>query len=312
MRRRRPRIAIADTPEPRPPLIHEVAAALPVPVRTSADEVDGPTPCATCGGPAERSEPHWGVWRQHRGCERVQGEPAARLEAAARALGRRLDRTDALLLPFSAERYSTGHPEPTWTDEPLRLRLPWRHLDREALYAAIERLPELRVAAGLVPATCTDGRCAWCGVAEAVGWSAHGHTWADGTPAPLCGACSERYSAAGAPDPSWWDAQRAAIASAACAVPAMMGETAPAGLHAFAEGDEDGTGEPWSHLDPDALDAFRWGRWGRFNGAYAPPEHRAEALRRAQAADAAVAERMAAKAAEEAARADVFGFARSQ
>jgi hypothetical protein len=184
MKRRRGRVGIKvePTPEPGPLPFHEqVQAAQRLMPKSNAHDVDGPCPCLVCGGPAERSETHVGPWRRHRACEAVQAYPADRLEAAARALGRHLDRIDAQLLGFSVAPYSEIHPEPTWSDdEPLRVRLPWRHVDREALDEAIGRLPELRVDAGLTDAPCSDGNCGWCGVRESRGWASYGH----GPPGP--------------------------------------------------------------------------------------------------------------------------------
>lgn len=312
MKRRRGRVGIKvePTPEPGPLRVHEqVQAAQRLMPKSNAHDVDGACPCLVCGGPAERSETHVGPWRRHRACEAVQAYPADRLEAAARALGRHLERIDAALLGFSVAPYSEIHPEPTWSDdEPTRLRLPWRHVDREALDEAIGRLPELRVDAGLVDSPCTDGHCCWCGRREARGWASYGHTWADGTPAPLCGACAVIFERTGRPDPAWWDAQRGGIAEAVSGVPTMMGESPPAGLRAFAEGDDDGTGEPWSHLPTEALEAFRWAAWGRWGAKYAPAERREEALRRVRAEEAAWSAREAARQAAESARVDVFGF----
>jgi hypothetical protein len=344
MKRRRSRVGIKvePTPEPGPLRVHEqVQAAQRLMPKSNAHDVDDACPCLVCGGPAERSETHVGPWRRHRACEAVQAYPADRLEAAARALGRHLDRIDAQLLGFSVAPYSEIHPEPTWTDEPLRVRLPWRHVDREALDEAIGRLPELRVDAGLVDSPCVDGNCGWCGVREARGWASFGHTWADGTPAPLCGPCAAIFERTGRPDPAWWDAQRAGIAEAVSGVPVMLGETPPAGLRAFAEEEKararaingggqapineplqgpmsepgtvksdisEGDGTPWSHLPQVALEAYRWAVWGRWQGRYAPAEHRAEALARAEAVEAARAAKVAAEVAEESARLDVFGF----
>ncbi|HEY5786186.1 MAG TPA: hypothetical protein VIT65_15565, partial [Microlunatus sp.] len=152
------------------------------------------------------------------------------------------------------------------------------------------------------------GCCAWCGIAESMGWADRGHRWPDGSPAPLCAACGRVYDATSSPDPLYWPGQRAGIAEAATGVPIGLGQTAPEGLRAFAEVECDGGGEPWSHLPTEALSAFRWAAWGRWGGRYAPKQHRAEAVARARAADAAKAERAAAKVAEERARLDTYGF----
>jgi hypothetical protein len=280
----------------------------PVLTETNAHEVNEQTPCAVCGGPCPTGSVHWGPWRVHDRCQALRGDPASRLQAAAKALGRHLERADALLVGFSARPYAEDHPEPTWTDERLRERLPWRHVDRQGLYAALEQVPLLRVEAGLVDAPCSDGACAWCGVLEGRGWSSFGHTWADGTSAPLCGPCGQVYERTGEPSPAYWPEQRAGIAEAATGVPVGLGESAPDGLLAFAEVEGNGDGTPWSHLPAEALSAYRWTAWAHWGGKYAPPEHRAEALARARAHDAAKAARHAAILAEERARLDTYGF----
>lgn len=287
------------------------ARALAAGPKTSAHDTDADCPCCVCGGPADRSEPHWGPWRLHRHCQSVKGSQPSRLVAAARALALpEIDWTEASLLRFACPAYADAHPEPVWTDEPMRVRLPWRHLDRARFADAIAELPALRVEAGLDPSTCVSGSCAWCGRLESAGWGSYGHRWADGTEAPLCRDCGRIYEAAGEPDPAWWEGQRDGIAQAITFVPVMMGETPPAGLLAYAEGEGASDGTPWSHLPAESVEAFRWWAWGRFNGRYSPPEHRSEAVRRHQAAEAAKAARTAAKQAEDAARADVFGFSR--
>jgi hypothetical protein len=308
-RRQRPKIALVEAPEPGPVRPHEIAAAMAAlqPPATSAHDTADPCPCEVCGGPADRSEVHWGPWRTHRACAPLRGDPIGRLVAASTALGRHLERQDAALVPFNAPRYADTHPEPVWDTEPLRERLPWRHLDRDKLYAAIERLPELRVEAGLIERPSEWGACAWCGRAESKNWADRGHHWRNGDPAGLCEGCAAIYDRAGEPDPTYWPDQRAAIAEACSGVPSMMGYSPPEIL-AYAETELDSDGEPWGHLPSAALESFRWAQWGRWGGRYAPAEHRAEALARAAAAEEAKMARMAEKRAEEAARLDVFGF----
>lgn len=312
MKRRPARIAvkIEEAPESRPQPIHEIAAGMAAlkPPETNAHDTDEQTPCRVCGGACPPRSPHWGPWRQHPACQTVAGDPVSRLQAASKALGHALDRQDAALTPFQAMTYAEVHREPTWSTEPWRERLPWRHLDKEGLYAALERLPGLRIEAGLVDNRCTDGACAWCGVLEARGWGDYGHHWPDGTSAPLCGPCGEVYERNGSPGAAYWPEQRAAIAEAVSGVPVPMGTAPPAGLLALAEVGDSGDGTPWSHLPPEPLEAYRWAAWGLYSGRFAPPEHRAEALARARAADAAKVQRQAARLAEEAARVDVYGF----
>lgn len=153
-------------------------------------------------------------------------------------------------------------------------------------------------------AECASGWCAWCERSHAVDWLDHGHKWADGSAAPLCGDCSPVFSRRGG-SLSFWDDQRAGLAEAMTGVPLDLGEAAPALLTAYAETDDQaGTGQPWSHLPRTAVEAFRWDMWARSGGQWAPEEHRAEALAR-------LAERAAARADHESARVakDRYGFA---
>jgi hypothetical protein len=190
----------------------------------------------------------------------------------------------------------------------MRSRIRWRHVNEPRLRAAVEKLPTLMADAGLVETTCATGACAWCGTREASGlWADRGHTWSDGTGAPLCHHCATVYDRSGDPDPFWWEGQRAVLAEALTGVPVPMGTTPPT-VRAFAEAEGDSTGEPWSHLPPAAVEAFRWSAWALYGGRFAPPEHRAEALARAEAAQAAKAARRAALEAEHLREQDVYGF----
>lgn len=309
-RRGQVKVALTETPAPGQQSLSGQLAQMAAlePPKTNAHDTEAETPCAVCGGATGRSELHWGPWRLHKACQRLRADPVARLQGAAQALGHHLERLDASLVPFAALPYAEAHPEPTWSTEPTRERLPWRHIDKAALYEAIEQLPVLRVEAGLIDNVCEDGPCAWCGVRESRGWSSYEHTWADGSPAPLCGGCGQVYERNGSPSPVYWDDQRAGIAEAATSSPTLMGEEVPTGIRAYAEGEGDGDGTPWSHLPTDALEAFRWDRWIRANGKYAPSEHRQEAQRRAQAVEAAWVAHNVARLAEEARQQDTYGF----
>lgn len=276
----------------------------------AADE-PGDAPCCVCGGPVHPHAPDdWGPWRRHPRCATVTASPARRAEAAARAYAIPIEEGDGDLVRFAVANFYTVHAEPIWTDEPMRVRLPWRHVDRDGLAAAVAELPRLRAENGRVPTTCTMGACAWCGVAESLVWTAHGHTWHDGTQAALCGSCSAIYVSTGEPPAQQWELQRDGIAQAATSMPIMMEEHVPDGVRAFAEGEGVSDGSPWSHLDAEALEAYRWSRWTRY-GSYAPPEHRQEALRRSQAAQEAKLAQMAAQEAARAAQEDVYGFAKA-
>lgn len=303
---RRPKVKITAANGPRVPTTFAEPEARSETLRArqrlpNAHEVEE-SPCCVCGGPVGRSGPFWGPWRQHSACQGFRGTAAGRLVAASKALGRAIDYDEAVLVPFDPRPYAEGHPSPVWTDEPLRERLPWRHIDRQALYTALDQIPALRAAHGLDPNTCTDGSCVWCGRSESLRWYGHGHTWADGSPAPLCAVCSPVYEAMGRPDPRDFDAQRAGIAGVALGLPTAVGEYVPPGLRAFAEVETEGTGEPFGHLDAEALDRYRWDRWTRFPGS-APAEHQAEA--RARQAE----QRAARAAASVVVVPDPFGFA---
>lgn len=279
---------------------------------TDAHTVNGPTPCRCCGGPVQAGHGvDFGVWRTHVGCPVAW--PPHRLAAAAKALlSVEVSEPDAQVLTDGAllvHNYADGHPEPTWGSGE-RPGTPWGHVHRKALRSALDDLPRLRVDAGLEPSTCTTGSCAWCGVAEALGWFAEGHHWPDGSDASLCGDCHAVYLRAGSPSPGYWDDQRDAISEAITGAPAMMGERPPPGLLAFAETAVDshtGTGA-WEHLNPSAVDAYRWAVWGRFNGQYAPPEHRAEALDRVARKDAVAVLKAKVRQADADAKANVYGF----
>ncbi|HEY5786197.1 MAG TPA: hypothetical protein VIT65_15620, partial [Microlunatus sp.] len=172
----------------------------PLMPETSAHDEPGDTPCCVCGGPCPTSTLLWGPWRRHARCQSLMAYEPSRIEAACKALAIGLD-GDADLVPFAVPNYLTVHPEPTWSDEPLRTRLPWRHISRDGLAAAVAQLPGLRADAGRVPTPCTSGCCAWCGIAESMGWADRGHRWPDGSPAPLCAACGRVYDATSSPDP---------------------------------------------------------------------------------------------------------------
>jgi hypothetical protein len=274
---------------------------------TDAHDVAGYAPCWCCGGATGTHATYRGQWRQHQECTTVAGSGATRLQAAARALGLgEVSLADAALLAVAAPVFSSVHPEPTWTGGE-RMTTSWAHVDRRALKVAIATLPSLRAEAGLVASECTDGACAWCGVVSSAGWFTHGHTWPDGSPAPLCAECSAVYVKHG--EPSFPDEVRAALAELVTGVPPMMGESAPVGLMPFVEvsADTEG-GEPWAHLDPEALRSYRFATWARFGLAYCPPEHRAEVEVWAAEREAARAARRAEEEAEEASRANVYGF----
>ena len=77
--------------------------------------------------------------------------------------------------------------------------------------------------------------------------------------------------------------QRPGLAESLSNVPVPMG-FGVGDVPAYAEKAEDKYGgEPWAHVDPEALSAVRFDPWAQYGGRYAPPEHKAEALRRREA-----------------------------
>ena len=309
-KRRGVEIRVADVPEPTTMTWteREGVRKLSEPPRlaTDAHDVDWPTPCWTCGGEVEQDGADWfGPWRRHPECARIVAYPPHRVPVVARALGvAEVDGVAAALTEYRVPLFHEGHPEPTFLDtDRKRDRGAWLHVDRKALVSAISdaatEAAELQIAR---PGE--GGRCAWCGRTEAVAWNSYGHRWADGSEAGLCDTCSLVYEAREWPSPQYPEDARAALGEALSGVPAQLGSDGAPGLLAYIEAEGDGDGEPWSHLPPEAVEAFKWAEWGRYGGRYAPPEHRAEALARARQIDA---ERTAGIAAREA-EADVYGF----
>jgi hypothetical protein len=100
----------------------------------------------------------------------------------------------------------------------------------------------------------------------------------------------------------------AALSECITGVPHRLGTTPPVGLVPFCAQNGPEGDHPWAHLPAEAIERLRWTMWGMYNGAYAPTEHREEALRRAEAVEVSKA---AANASLETARArleDTFGF----
>lgn len=264
-------------------------------------------PCGTCGGAVAASDKYAGRWRVHKRCMPGLSSPLLRVQAAAaEVIGADLAREDAVLVgrEVVVQPYrDTGDASPV----PARGRLPrrWGHVDRKALRKAVQNISYLRQVAGLDPTECVDGPCGYCGTVVAAGWADHGHKWRTGARAPLCGPCSTVYLRRGSPSPSYWDAQRVAVAEALTGVGPQVGEPAPAGLRAFGEDYVPGEGgEPWAYLPVEAVERLRWSRWLRFGAKNCPPEHRNEARRRLDAQRRKQADMDAATAAD----GNVWGF----
>lgn len=276
-----------------------------------AQDVDE-SPCQVCGGGVRGNDGEfWGPWRRHRGCSPLVGSEPDRLRTAARWLAvADLSRVDAALVEYRVHLYADTHKSPVWDGEKFRDRMPWKHVDRRQLAKAIKSLPRLRRRAGLDPSKCRDGACAWCGVAESLGWHQSRSRWPDGSPAPLCKACHLVDVRHGMPDHP--DDLPAMLAEAITSVPVGLGESPPTGLVPFCEHGDRAGQEPWAHLPAGAVEGYRWHQWGRYGGMYAPPEHRQEAVRRWEAAEAVKMVEKGEKAAQAAAQADTYGFTGTQ
>lgn len=246
---------------------------------TDARSIAEPTPCKFCGGEVERQGAEWsGVWRFHRSCH--YGGNARRVQMAAESLEvGSIDEATALAVTMRVQPFHEEHVEPTYT--PKASRTPWGHVDRKALLKAVSDALTERAEVE-IPRACVLGRCAWCGVAEAVAWDESPYKWADGSDAPLCDDCGPVFARRGEPSPRYMDDARSALAEAVTGVPGSLGVPGPAALLAYVEAEGQGTGaEAWDYLPAEAVEAFRWSEWAHYGGRYAPPEHRAEALARA-------------------------------
>jgi hypothetical protein len=316
-RRRGPTITLTDVPEPS---VWQRLNAAPQPPpwtpSTDAHDTGEDTPCRTCGGPVQAEGARYvGPWRQHPECESVAGFEPARAQAACRRLGvGNLDLADAALvaeevrcLLYAEHR---AHVEPVWDDSvPLRRRMRWAaHIDRKALGAAVADLPVHRVRAGLDPGTCVDGGCGWCGVDKSCDWVAVDRlTWADGSPSPLCANCYAAWERHG--EPQFPDDVRVALAELLTGVP-PQGEQPPEALKPYLDVAvaEHAGGQRWAHLGAEAVHKYRLASWARFDGYYAPAEHREEVMAHLAERRRAAAARAQEKAAEQAAKSNTFGF----
>lgn len=268
----------------------------------SAHDEPGPTPCFVCGGSCDAKEDRWGNWRRHRECLSVT-QPWQRVRAAAEWFALRVSDSEAYAADLFVADYGDEHASPLYSKDDVD-RSPWSHIKMSKVVRAVLEARQA-LAETEVPKECEQGACAWCGVAESLTWTDAGHVRHDGTSAPLCSICApcfDKYPGSAA----FFEDQRGGIAEALTGVSPDMLETFPAELRAHAEVGG-GDGEPWSHLPPEAVEAFRWERWGRYGGAYALPEHKAEAVARAEALEADRATRMAVTE-----KADPYGFHGSQ
>lgn len=272
----------------------------------NAHTTAGPTPCKVCGGPVAAEEAvAFGHWRRHPDC--LQDHPPSLLHGVVAArlprLAAGLNDEDGGLLERHLPPIYSGH---AWlvaavyadSDNPWP-RKPWEHVTKaqlDHLREGVASLPSLRVKAGVLEVPCEQGPCAWCGRQLSRRWTLCGHSWSDGSGAPLCRECSEVFGRYGGGDFYEHAASEAtAVAAALTGVPPYLGERPPEGLRPYREtvGDPGQGGQPWHHLDPEAVDAYRLDQWGR-HPDHAPPERRAEAVEHWQRVLAAVEARRAA------------------
>ena len=242
------------------------------PPKTDAHHVTDATPCCVCGGPVEPGGRYFGPWRFHPSCEPIAGEETGRLIAAAMELGLGLiERQDAALLPVAVNRYDVTHPEPTWTDEPGRSRRAWAHVDSEANPPCARDGGQAACRRGTHPDRVHRRAVRMVRVVEATGWRSEGHAWSDGSPAPLCGECWRVFVKCASPSPQYPEDARPAIAEAVTGVPVMVGEHVPDGLVPFIETTNAEPGEPWAHLNAEAVDSYRWTQWAKWGGSTRHP-----------------------------------------
>jgi|GEM_PF-6477656 len=149
------------------------------------------SPCAKCGGPCGKAATYSAPWRVHRACSRIGTHPGRIRAAVGELLATEITFADAGLIAAVIA-------VPSYSDLPnvqphTRPGQVWGHVSKRKLRKAVQSLPTLRAEAGLTPRPCVSGPCAWCSIQRATGWQTFGHKWTDGSPAPLCGACSEQW-----------------------------------------------------------------------------------------------------------------------
>lgn len=280
-----------------------VSAFDPDPVQPWQPETDASdariwSNCGTCGGPVTiGSGAYLKPWMIHHACRRLATEAERIVAAVGEVLGVEVTMLDAALLRFRLPMYSevTGH-EPVG-GRPARA---WAWLDKRELRAAVKQLPDLRADAGIDPHPCTLGPCCWCGVRVAGGWEDHGHRWADGSSAPMCGSCSEQFvrrgGLSGFLSAQFYDEQRRA-GYEVLAGDLPMGHEQPEAFRLYAEvaePDRAGHDVPFGYVAADR-------RPGTPEFRERVEREQAEALARAEAEQAAKAE-------AERRRAEEWGF----
>ena len=237
--------------------------------KTDARSIAEPTPCRFCGGEVERDQAEWeGVWRFHRQCRFGGNARRIHLAVSAHGLGV-VDDATALAVTMRVQPFHEEHVEPTYGANDKCT--PWGHVDKRELLSSLSQASEI-LAEAEIPRACILGRCAWCGVFEAVEWDESPYKWADGSDAPLCDGCGPVFARRGEPSPRYMDDARSALAEAMTGVPGSLSVPGPAALLAYVEAEGQGTGaEAWDYLPAEAVEAFRWAEWGCYVGRYAPP-----------------------------------------
>lgn len=143
--------------------------------------------------------------------------------------------------------------------------------DREHL-----RRTARRVVAESRGARCADGPCGGCGITIATGWTKSPLRWADGSPAPLCGACTSAWQTAA--EPTELEDVRHVLFSAFAGMPRRLGDREVHGFRTFADvatphERQEGNAERWQYR-PDALRQVQhYARTSR--PQYAPEDSRA-------------------------------------
>lgn len=248
------------------------------------------SPCARCGGACGKSAVYSAPWRVHRVCHRISTHQGRIRAAVAELLGTEITFTNAGLIASKVAVPSYSDlPNAQPHTEPGRA---WGHVDKRKLRKALRSLAALRAEHGLTPRPCMDGPCAWCSIQRATGWQTFGHKWADGSAAPLCGACSgvmETYGNSPV-EPVWIEdystQRRLAWSGLTGTAPRLGNNPAPSGYRAYAEV------APADHAGHDE------------RGGYIAPEQRpgtvefAERIEREHAEAAAVSEQRRAEQAE--------------
>lgn len=300
-----PKPAATITLAPGANLVHERQWTPPKPYPTPAKsahylKMGVLTPCYVCGGECDEKADQWGNWRRHRDCMAVT-QPWERVRAAALWFSVPATDNEAWSADLFVADYADVHPSALY-DKKDADRSPWSHVSLRDVVRAV-LVARQGLALTEEARACELGPCAWCGVVESLDWTDKGHRRADKSEAPLCASCGPIYDRMPDDPAADYNEQRTGMAESMTGVVPDLLEVVPTALRAHAEIDG-GNGQPWSHLPAEAVEMYRWEVWGRYGGAYAPAEHKAEAVARAEAMEADRAARTFATQ-----TADHYGFA---